>query len=158
MTARRPTRRTDTDVGGGGRPTRNLRPPVFHKSEPSGRIGEVSGRSENGCADSIPAEPGRRRRRTARYKPTTGVGDESSPLGTGWHPLDSAYRQRRAVSVCRNTDLPFPDGTVDRVVSNNVPIDIKTWLGPGVQSSEVHRVLRSRGQWRHNGVIVYTKP
>jgi hypothetical protein len=59
---------------------------------------------------------------------------------------------------CRNTDLPFPDETVDGIVSNNVPIDIKTWLGPGVQSSEVQRVLRSGGQWQHNGVIVYTKP
>jgi hypothetical protein len=36
--------------------------------------------------------------------------------------------------------------------------DINTWLGPGVQSSEVRRVLRSAGQWQHNGVIVYTKP
>jgi len=59
---------------------------------------------------------------------------------------------------CRNTDLPFPDGSVGMIISNNVPVDINTWLGPGVQSSEVHRVLRSGGQWRHNGQIVYTKP
>src|SRR2546430_10538180 len=38
---------------------------------------------------------------------------------------------------CRNTNLPFPDEIMDGVVSNNVPIDINTWLGPGVQSSEV---------------------
>jgi len=59
---------------------------------------------------------------------------------------------------CRNTDLPFPDGNIDLIISNNVPIDVDTWLGPGVQSSEAQRVLRSGGQWRHNGVIVYTKP
>jgi hypothetical protein len=59
---------------------------------------------------------------------------------------------------CRNSDLPFPDGTVNEVISNNVPVDMNTWLGPGVQTSEVQRVLRSGGEWLHNGVIVYTKP
>ncbi len=59
---------------------------------------------------------------------------------------------------CRNTELCFPDGTVDNVFSNNVPIDINTWLGPGVQSSEVRRFLRSGGEWHHNGVVVYRKP
>lgn len=63
-----------------------------------------------------------------------------------------------AFLFCPNVDLPFPDGTVDHVCLNNVPIDVNTWLGPGVQSSEIRRVLRSGGEWRHNGVIVYTKP
>jgi hypothetical protein len=76
------------------------------------------------------------------------VGPHLAPLIAGGEPF----------LFCRNTDLPFPDGAVDRVISNNVPIDISTWLGPGVQSSEVHRVLRSGGQWQHNGIILYTKP
>jgi hypothetical protein len=76
------------------------------------------------------------------------VGLSLAPLIAGGKPF----------LFCRNTDLPFPDGTVDFVVSNNCPIDMNTWLGPGVQSSEVHRVLRSGGQWRHNGVIIYTRP
>ena len=59
---------------------------------------------------------------------------------------------------CRNSELPFPDGSVDLIISNNVPVDIHTWLGPGLQSSEIQRVLRSAGQWKHNGVVVYTKP
>jgi hypothetical protein len=63
-----------------------------------------------------------------------------------------------AFLFCPNRELPFPDGTVDVVFSNNVPLDVTTWLGPGVQSSEVHRVLRSGGEWRHNGVVVYMKP
>src|SRR5438132_12784007 len=63
-----------------------------------------------------------------------------------------------AFLFCRNVELPFPDETVDYVFSNSVPIDITTWLGPGVQSSEVRRVLRSGGQWQHDGVVVYTKP
>lgn len=62
------------------------------------------------------------------------------------------------VLFCSNTDLPFPDGKVDRVFSNNVPIDQGTWLGSGVQSREVHRILRKGGEWLVNGTIVYTKP
>ncbi len=31
-----------------------------------------------------------------------------------------------AFLFCRNTELPFPDETVDYVFSNNVPIDINT--------------------------------
>jgi hypothetical protein len=63
-----------------------------------------------------------------------------------------------AFLFCRNSDLPFPNGTVDYVFSNNVPIDTNTWLGLGVQSSEVRRVLRPGGEWQHDGVVVYTKP
>ena len=63
-----------------------------------------------------------------------------------------------AFLFCPNTELPFPDETVDYVFSNGVPIDISTWLGPGVQSSEVHRVLRSGGEWQHDGAVIYTKP
>jgi hypothetical protein len=59
---------------------------------------------------------------------------------------------------CRNGELPFPDGTIDYIFSNNVPIDIHTWLGPGVQSSEVYRVLRSGGEWQIDGIVVFTKP
>ena len=57
-----------------------------------------------------------------------------------------------------NLDLPFADEGVDFVCSNNVPIDGSTWLGPGIQSSEIRRVLRSGGEWRHDGIIVFTKP
>jgi len=55
----------------------------------------------------------------------------------------------------RNAELPLPDETVDEVYSNSVPIDINTWLGPGVQSSEIRRVLRSGGEWRHDGEFVF---
>lgn len=59
---------------------------------------------------------------------------------------------------CRNTEIPLAGDSVDAVISNNVPVDFSTWLGPGVQSREVYRILRPGGQWRHNGVVVYTKP
>lgn len=59
---------------------------------------------------------------------------------------------------CDNRALPFPDGSVEEVVTNGVPVDSVTWLGPGVQSSEITRVLRAGGSWRHDGVVVLNKP
>jgi hypothetical protein len=59
---------------------------------------------------------------------------------------------------CRNTALPFPDQSVDVVFSDGVPIDINTWLGPGVQSTEIERILKSGGEWQHDGISVYMKP
>ena len=66
--------------------------------------------------------------------------------------------KRLAFLFCRNIAIPFPDGSVDLVVSNSVPIDTITWLGPGIQSSEVRRLLRSGGIWRHDGIAVFSKP
>ena len=60
--------------------------------------------------------------------------------------------------VCDNTDLPLPDQSVDAAVTNGTPIDISTWLGPGVQSSEIKRVLKSGCPWTDNGIVVFTKP
>jgi ubiquinone/menaquinone biosynthesis C-methylase UbiE len=60
--------------------------------------------------------------------------------------------------ICRNMALPFPDETVDAVFSNGVPIDVNTWLGPGVQSQEIQRILKPEGEWQHDGLSVYTKP
>ena len=40
-----------------------------------------------------------------------------------------------------NVPLPFPDSSVDRVYTDSVPIDVTTWPGPGVQSSEIRRIL-----------------
>lgn len=60
--------------------------------------------------------------------------------------------------ISPNDPLPFPDSTVDLVHTESVPIDRTTWFGPGVQSSEIKRILRSGGQWIDNGVVVWTKP
>jgi hypothetical protein len=76
-------------------------------------------------------------------------------LGTNLAPLIVGGE---SFLFCRNTHLPFPDNSVDRVFSNSVPVDINTWLGPGVQTIEVQRILRPLGQWRHNGIVVFTKP
>jgi RHS repeat-associated protein len=56
--------------------------------------------------------------------------------------------------VASNTSLPFADQSVSTVITNNTPIDANTWLGPGVQSSEVNRILLGDGQWINNGSVV----
>jgi len=59
--------------------------------------------------------------------------------------------------ICPNTRLPINDDSMDQVITNSVPIAFV--LGePGVQSSEVLRILKPGGQWVHDGVVRYTKP
>ena len=60
--------------------------------------------------------------------------------------------------ICDNRTVPLPDGCADEVLTNSVPIDVVTWLGPGVQSSEVRRILKSGGVWVRDGSPYYTKP
>jgi hypothetical protein len=60
--------------------------------------------------------------------------------------------------IADNLYLPFASDSVDEVLTNSVPIDRTTFLGPGVQSSEVRRILKGDGTWVDNGVIVYVKP
>jgi hypothetical protein len=60
--------------------------------------------------------------------------------------------------ICDNLSVPLPDGCADEVLTNSVPVDVNTWLGPGVQSSEVHRLLKSGGVWLRDGLLYYTKP
>jgi hypothetical protein len=56
--------------------------------------------------------------------------------------------------VAKNTNLPFASGSVDKVITNSVPVDVSTIMGPGVQSAEVWRILKPSGVWIHNGVPV----
>ena len=60
--------------------------------------------------------------------------------------------------ICENLRLPFPDNSVDLVYTNSVPIDLATHLGPGVQSSEIRRILKRGGTWIRDGVLEWTKP
>ena len=60
--------------------------------------------------------------------------------------------------ICPNVPLPLPDDSVDRVYTDSTPIDVTTWLGPGVQSSEIRRILKPGGDWIRDGVPYYTKP
>jgi len=60
--------------------------------------------------------------------------------------------------IAPNDPLPFPDNSVDLVYTESVPIDRTTWLGPGVQSAEIKRILKPSGPWIDTGVVVWTKP
>ncbi len=59
---------------------------------------------------------------------------------------------------CSNLRLPFPDNSVQEAITNGVPVDRTTLWGPGVQSTEITRVLRPGGTWIDNGVVVHTEP
>ncbi len=60
--------------------------------------------------------------------------------------------------ICDNSHLPINDDSVDLVITNSVPIDITTLGQPGVQSSEIKRILASGGQWVHDGNVRFQKP
>ncbi len=63
-----------------------------------------------------------------------------------------------AYLICPNLPLAFPDNSVDVVYTNGVPVDLNSLLGPGVQSSEIRRILKSGGQWIKDGKLEWTKP
>jgi hypothetical protein len=101
-----------------------------------------------------------------------GEGEESGVLnqqprfatGPNWfasltgHTLDQLVTAGHDVLISDNTAVALPDGCADEVITNGVPIDITTWLGPGVQSSEVRRILKAGGVWTDNGRPRYVKP
>ncbi len=60
--------------------------------------------------------------------------------------------------ICDNTSLPINDDSVDLVITNSVPIDVASLGQPGIQSSEIKRILISGGQWVHDGNVRFTKP
>lgn len=57
-----------------------------------------------------------------------------------------------------NLRLPFASDFFDEVITNNVPVDILSYHGPGIQSSEVRRILKSGGNWVHDSEVRETKP
>jgi hypothetical protein len=61
--------------------------------------------------------------------------------------------------IADNVNLPLPDASFDEVITNNIPpVDSLTHLGPTVQTSEIRRILKSGGQWVHDGVVQWVKP
>jgi len=84
--------------------------------------------------------------------------DLSNIISRNGQPLRSLTSAGVPALFCDNTSLVFPDSIVDTVITNGVPIDRATWLGPGVSSQEIKRVLKSGGPWYDNGILVYQKP
>jgi hypothetical protein len=85
--------------------------------------------------------------------------DLSTPISRTGLPLRTLTQAGTPVLFCDNTALPFPDFTVDEIVTNSVPVDLgTTWLGPTLDSNEIKRVLKQGGAWYHDGVLVHRKP
>lgn len=72
--------------------------------------------------------------------------------------LEQLALKGHAFLICENTKLPIQDESVDLVITNSVPIDIVVLGHPGVQSSEIKRILAFGGQWVHDGTVRFTKP
>jgi hypothetical protein len=95
-----------------------------------------------------------------------GVINQQGPwaLGPAWRSSRDGKTLQELVAdghnflICPNDPLPFPDNSVDRVYTESVPIDKTTWLGVGVQSTEIRRILKPGGEWIDNGVVAWTKP
>jgi prepilin-type processing-associated H-X9-DG protein len=60
--------------------------------------------------------------------------------------LQQLFADGHVFIICPNTPLPFPVDTTT------------AWLGPGVQSSEIRRILKAGGEWFRDGVLEWTKP
>jgi hypothetical protein len=72
--------------------------------------------------------------------------------------LEQLAGQGHDFLICPNTRLPINDDSVDEVITNSVPIDVVILGEPGIQSSEVYRILAPGGRWVHDGNVRYTKP
>ena len=87
-----------------------------------------------------------------------------------WVPADPHWRSQRNepwpqfaarvpdVDYVPNDPLPYPDESFDVVYTNHVPVDRPGPRGPGLQSSEIQRILKPGGQWVRDGVVEWVKP
>jgi hypothetical protein len=74
------------------------------------------------------------------------------------HTLAQLVALGNAFLICDNLTISLPNDCADEVLTNSVPIDVTTWLGPGVQLSEIRRMLKSGGTWIRDGFTHWTKP
>lgn len=85
-------------------------------------------------------------------------------LGPNWRSQDRRTAAELVVAgipmlICPNDAVPLPDNCADEVYVNNAPIDTShPFYGPGVQSSEMRRILKPGGIEYRDGVPYYTKP
>jgi hypothetical protein len=85
-------------------------------------------------------------------------------LSAGWasslagDTLAQLAAQGHDFLICENTSLPINDDSVNLVITNSVPIDVVSLGEPGVQSSEIRRILAPGGRWVHDGNVRFTKP
>jgi hypothetical protein len=84
--------------------------------------------------------------------------ESKAAISRNGQPLLSIATQGEPLLFCDNIQLPFPDDIIDEVLTNSVPLDHDVLGRPGVQTSEIKRVLRKGGTWVHDGIPRFTKP
>ena len=82
----------------------------------------------------------------------------STTLGNPGKTIRELEAEGHIFVIAPNDQLPFADESVDVVYTNSIPTDRSTHLGPGVQSSEIQRILKRGGIWIENGLVRYRKP
>lgn len=85
-------------------------------------------------------------------------GWRSTTLGNPGKTIRELEAEGHQFIIAPNDQLPFADESFDAVYTNSVPVDRATHLGPGVQSSEIKRILTVGGIWIKNRRIWYCKP
>ena len=88
-----------------------------------------------------------------------GVINQQGPwaLDSGWRSsaegktLAQLQAEGHEFVISSNTALPFGDGSISTVITNSVPIDVNAFLGPGIQTAEISRILSAGGMWINNG-------
>ena len=101
-------------------------------------------------------EPGALNRQPPHmFSPDRGTARDVSDGGAG-PDYATVLRRGHDFLLCPNDRLALPDGCVDRVFTNGVPIFPCTFsapvnhLGPVVRFDELERVLKPGGRWFHN--------
>jgi RHS repeat-associated protein len=69
--------------------------------------------------------------------------------------LDALRSAGHRFVIASNDRLPIASSSVNVVYTNSVPLDVATFLGPGVQTSEIIRILAQGGMWIHDGAVRY---
>ena len=78
--------------------------------------------------------------------------DDNFAISRTGQSLAESQAEGNIFVIMDNKSLSFPSTSVDVVITNSVPIDINTFLGPGVQTSEITRILGHGGIWINNGI------
>lgn len=82
----------------------------------------------------------------------------STTLGNPGKTIRELEAEGHRFLIAPNERLPIADESVDVVYTDNVPLDVTTHLGPGVQSSEIRRILKPGGVWIKSRRVWYRKP
>lgn len=85
-------------------------------------------------------------------------GWRSTTIGNPGKTIPELEAEGNQFIITPNDKLRIADESHDIAYTSNVPIDKTTYLGPGVQSSEIRRILKPGGIWIRDRRVWYRKP